>query len=45
MDKLADSSEALVNGSKELQDGIEKLDTSAVTFADGLKVRIREPDN
>lgn len=37
MDKLADSSEALVNGSKELQDGIEKLDTSAVTFADGLK--------
>ncbi len=36
MNKLTDSSTALVKGSKELQDGISKMNSSADTFVDGL---------
>ena len=36
LDILTDSSEALVKGSKELQEGISTLDSSADTFVSGL---------
>lgn len=36
MNKLTESSTALVKGSKELQDGISKLNSSADTFVNGL---------
>lgn len=36
MNKMTESSEALVKGSKELQDGISSMDSSADTFVSGL---------